>query len=217
MAIPGIGTETTINLNPRYKNIYPGVEIERSEKASTLSPDFSELKNRPKSVPFEMNDISLNTEKTELLRGKNMKFNITSQVNRDYEQVFAGFSQKELFLKLSPPYLKLNLLRLDGSQKGDQIHVELLLPGSKQLWISQVTESGKKENELYFIDEGIKLPFFLKTWQHKHRVINKNGKAEIIDEISYKSPSALMDYLLYPVLKHQFAYRKKAYQEYFNK
>jgi ligand-binding SRPBCC domain-containing protein len=164
-----------------------------------------------------VNNRGNNPGNADNLKGKTMKFSISTKVDRNYEEVFDAFGKKELFLKVSPPYIKFNLLRFDGSKENDQIHMELLFPGSKQLWISKVTKVGKTGDELYFIDEGMKLPFFLKSWEHKHRVVKNENGAEIIDEINFKTPSVVLDYLLYPVLYKQFNYRKTAYQNYFNK
>jgi ligand-binding SRPBCC domain-containing protein len=52
------------------------------------------------------------------------------------------------------------------------------------------------EEEIYFVDEGIQLPFFLKSWLHLHRIVNRNEHAVIIDDIRFRSPSRMLDILL---------------------
>lgn len=124
-----------------------------------------------------------------------------------------------LFEKLSPPGAGVELLRFDGSKEGDQVQIRmsLLLGLIKQDWFAQITEDGSNEKEAWFVDEGVKLPFFLKQWRHRH-VAQADGPEHsyIIDDIQYKSPFALLGWLLYPVMYLQFAYRKPIYRKVFN-
>ncbi len=140
-----------------------------------------------------------------------MKINISTPVSQSIDQVWAGFDQ-HLFSKLAPPFPPINLLRFDGSEVGDEVHLELNLIFFKQVWASLITENVKTEEEIYFVDEGIKLPFFLKYWRHKHRIVKSGIQAHIIDEITFESP---FGFLLYPVLYLQFMYRKPIYKKIF--
>ncbi len=146
-----------------------------------------------------------------------MQIKIATTVGTPFKQVFRLFT-KELFLKLSPPFPRLKLLRFDGSNTQDHVAVELDFLLFKQQWESIITEKKESKEEIYFIDEGIKLPFFLKKWKHKHRIIHKDSEqAEIIDEIEFETPFKPLDILLYPILYFQFAYRKPIYQKVFGK
>jgi ligand-binding SRPBCC domain-containing protein len=145
-----------------------------------------------------------------------MKINIQTPVRQPIEQVWNGFDES-LFSKLAPPFPPVNLLRFDGSEKGNEVHLELNLLITKQLWISLITENEKTESEIYFIDMGIKLPFFLTFWQHKHRIVKaidleKQTQSLIIDEIEFRSP---FGFLIYPALYLQFLYRRPIYQKIF--
>jgi ligand-binding SRPBCC domain-containing protein len=145
-----------------------------------------------------------------------MKIIIETPVEQDYLQVKAGFDQT-LFSKLSPPFPPVKLLRFDGSMKGDIVTLELNFIFFKQKWTSKITDDQTDDKEFYFIDEGIALPFFLKSWEHKHRII-KEGKGSIIrDEITYQGPFAMMTLLLYPALYLQFLYRKPIYKKIFKR
>lgn len=145
-----------------------------------------------------------------------MKITIETPVEQDYLQVKAGFDQT-LFSKLSPPFPPVKLLRFDGSAKGDIVTLELNFIFFKQKWTSEITDDHTNSKEFYFIDEGTELPFFLKFWQHKHRII-KNGSGSIIrDEITYQGPFGMMTLLLYPALYLQFLYRKPIYKKIFKK
>jgi ligand-binding SRPBCC domain-containing protein len=143
-----------------------------------------------------------------------MKINIETQVQQDYLKVKEGFNET-LFTKLSPPFPPVKLLRFDGSKKGDFVSLELNFLFFKQKWISEITEDKTTEQEFYFIDEGVELPFFLKEWQHKHRIINSGEGCIIRDEITYKSGFSLLTLLLYPALYIQFLYRKPIYKKLF--
>ena len=145
-----------------------------------------------------------------------MKINIQTPVRQNIEQVWSGFNES-LFTQLSPPFPPVNLLRFDGSEKGDEVHLELNLLIFKQLWISLITENEKTTEEIYFIDEGIKLPFFLSSWKHRHRIVKaidekKQTQSLIIDEIEFESP---FGFLIYPALYLQFLYRRPIYQKIF--
>ncbi len=145
-----------------------------------------------------------------------MRITLHTAVQQSYRTVFQGFT-KDLFLKLAPPFPPIQLLRFDGCQKGDEVHLELNMIFFKQRWDALIIESGELDNELYFIDQGTTLPFFLQTWQHHHRIVQQtDGSSCIIDDFTYTSPFRLMDYLLYPVLYIQFAMRKPIYQEVFS-
>lgn len=143
-----------------------------------------------------------------------MHLKITTKVDQDYHLVMQGFNQ-QLFEKLNPPFPPVRLLRFDGSKKGDVVSIQLDFIFFKQLWTSLIVEDGLDAKEAYFIDEGIKLPFFLTYWQHRHRVVKDRQHALIIDDIHFKTPFRLMDYLMYPIMWLQFLYRKPVYKRVF--
>jgi ligand-binding SRPBCC domain-containing protein len=144
-----------------------------------------------------------------------MRIIITTNVEQSYKSVFQGFTET-LFLALAPPFPKVKLLRFDGCKKGDQVHLEMNLILFKQRWDADIIDSGERENELFFIDNGAQLPFFLKTWKHHHRIIGQeNNSTNIVDDFEYTTPFFLFDYLMYPVLYLQFAARKPIYKRIF--
>lgn len=143
-----------------------------------------------------------------------MRIVIATLVNQGYQSVARGFDQ-HLFEQLNPPFPPVKLLRFDGSKKGDVVALELDFFLFKQTWESQITENGKTTKEWYFVDEGVKLPFFLSYWQHRHQVVQVGTHAKIIDNITFKTPFFLLDYLFYPVMWLQFLYRKPVYKRVF--
>ncbi|MGB1207033.1 MAG: hypothetical protein ACPG5B_15410 [Chitinophagales bacterium] len=142
-----------------------------------------------------------------------MKIQISTPVKKDYKNVFEHFDKK-LFLALAPPLLPFRLLRFDGCEKGQEVHIEL---AAKQRWISLITEKKISEQEIYFIDEGTQLPPPLKTWQHKHRLLNTKKGTLIVDEIQYQCAFKLLDYIVFPVFYMMFYWRKHIYQRFFGR
>jgi ligand-binding SRPBCC domain-containing protein len=59
------------------------------------------------------------------------------------------------------------------------------------------------------------LPFFLSYWQHTHRIRRQGEHTAITDDIQFKTPFLLFDFLMYPVLYAQFLYRKPVYKRLF--
>ena len=145
-----------------------------------------------------------------------MKILIKTQVQQHYKKVWKGFNQ-ELFEALKPPLLPLELRRFDGSETGDEVHIRLGKGFLTQDWNAVIIEHGSDEKECYFIDEGSKLPFFLKNWKHRHRILKESENTSIIiDDISYQTPFWLLDYLMYPVMYLQFWARKPVYKKVFS-
>lgn len=143
-----------------------------------------------------------------------MYLKVITKVNQDYRSVMKGFDQK-LFEKLAPPFPPVRLLRFDGSKKGDVVSIQLNFMLFQQQWTSLIVEDGFNAKEAYFIDEGIKLPFFLTYWRHWHRILKDKQHTQIIDDIHFKTPFRLLDYLIYPVMWLQFVYRKPVYKRIF--
>lgn len=145
-----------------------------------------------------------------------MKINLETPAEQGYLDVKSGFDQS-LFKKLSPPFPPVRLLRFDGSQKGDIVVLELDFIFFKQNWTSEISEDRTTEKEFFFVDQGVELPFFLKKWKHKHRVISTGIGSIIRDEIEFEASFGLLTFLLYPVLYIQFAYRKGIYRRIFKR
>lgn len=121
----------------------------------------------------------------------------------------------DLLKTLSPPFPPVKVLRYDGNLTGDTVSFELNVLGLKQRWTSAITDHQIQEDQCYFVDEGTELPFFLKKWRHVHRMERRPNGTLIDDHIEFSTPFFLFDYLMYPVLWAQFAYRKPIYRRYF--
>lgn len=139
---------------------------------------------------------------------------MATRVNASLEIVKQGFT-KELFLSLNPPFPPVKLLRFDGCGKGDYVSLELNFLFFKQEWVSEIVDHGFDGARWYFIDEGKKLPFFLKRWRHVHTVEAQGKGSCIIDAITFSTGSGLTDSFFYPLLLGQFLYRKPVYKKVF--
>lgn len=145
-----------------------------------------------------------------------MKLTLKTHVRSNPEHVWEKFDRK-LFLRLAPPLPRIKLLRFDGCGKGDLVEVELNFLLFKQIWVSEIVHQKTKPNEIMFVDEGVRLPFFLKYWIHKHRIVRLDSGSQIVDDIEFRSGYRIVDWLLWPVMWLQFAYRKPIYRWTFRK
>ncbi len=141
---------------------------------------------------------------------------VTNVKEQNISKIFVGFN-KELFVKLAPPLPPVRLLRFDGCKENDIVQLEILLPFAPQRWDALITESVESEALIYFIDQGTRLPFFLKTWRHWHGIQqNPKGQgSQIIDDFEYTTPFGWLNYLMYPMLFLLFFYRKPIYKSAF--
>lgn len=144
-----------------------------------------------------------------------MKLILKTNVKQSPQQVWAGFNQS-LFEKLAPPFPRVRLLRFDGSTTGCTVAVELNFILFRQTWQSDITEHGETEEEIWFVDQGSQLPFFLKFWRHRHRLLRTETGTQIVDDIEYRTGSVVMDYLMFPLMWSQFKYRWPIYRRVFN-
>ena len=143
-----------------------------------------------------------------------MQLKITTQVNADWKTVQQGFNE-ELFKALNPPFPKVSLRQFDGCEKGDIVDLELNFLVFKQRWKSEIIDDHTTEKSFYFIDVGVKTPFFLKSWKHQHIIQASINGSEIIDQITFTTGTLFTDLIMYPLLVGQFLYRKPIYKKRF--
>ena len=142
-----------------------------------------------------------------------MKLTITTRVKANYLDIKENFN-KQLFIKLSPPFPPVRLLRFDGCKTGDTVSLELNFIFFRQSWTSVITMDNTDKDTFEFVDEGKQLPFFLSYWRHHHKIKRVNNQeSEIIDDIEFTAPAKLLNYLLFPSLWLQFSYRKPIYRK----
>ena len=144
-----------------------------------------------------------------------MNIKINTKVEATLSKVRNGFTE-DLFLSLNPPFPPVRLLEFGGCHTGDKVALELNFIFFKQEWVSDIIEDNESEHEWSFVDVGTKLPFFLKSWKHVHKVRDDNGDSIIIDDITFSTGLFLLDVLMYPLLLLQFLYRKPIYKKIFS-
>ena len=145
-----------------------------------------------------------------------MRLVFETRVAQPPAQVIEGFN-RALFDALSPPFPRVHVARFDGSKTGDEVHLELNFLLFRQRWVSVIVEDCANDEEVYFVDEGSELPFFLGYWRHRHRILRDGSGSRIVDDITYRGPNALLSVLLYPGMWLQFAYRKPVYRRVFGR
>ena len=140
-----------------------------------------------------------------------MNLYFKTKIQNNFELTVKHFNQ-DLFIALKPPLLPLDILRFDGVNQGDQFHLKL----GPQNWIGKVISSFQNEQEFEFIDVGIKLPFPLKEWRHKHSVLKQDkNNCIIVDDISYSTNNKIVDYIIFPGMWLMFRLRGPLYKKYY--
>lgn len=138
---------------------------------------------------------------------------VTGQVGKIKEQF-----DRELFLKLKPPFLSLHLDRFDGCEVGNEVHLRMGLGALLQSWISVITEAHFDEKEWLFVDEGKYLPFPFKSWKHEHKVIQKTKTTCVIsDSIEFDCKHLFPNAFIYGPLWLSFSNRPQIYRQVFGK
>ncbi|WP_127715810.1 hypothetical protein [Halobacteriovorax sp. HLS] len=141
------------------------------------------------------------------------KINIVTTFKANFSDVKENFNEK-LFKFLSPKLIPNEIIRYDGNNVGDEIHIQLI----NQLWISEILEVNDLENEFNFVDIGKKLPPPIKSWHHKHRIVKVNQyQVSIIDEISFDCGNFILNNCIYPFMYAQFYARVPLYKKFFEK
>ncbi len=144
-----------------------------------------------------------------------MKIKISTLVNRSRDEVWEKFDEN-LFLALKPPLVPLELLQFDGCETGDTVKLRTGFSPFRQEWHAAIIEHAILESETYFIDIGTKLPFPLREWKHKHRIVDSDDNTMIIDDIYYSTKLLPLDLLIWPLLYFMFYLRKPVYRKFFS-
>lgn len=143
-----------------------------------------------------------------------MNLILKASVKGNYKNVMAAFDRR-LFEALKPPYGKMEIVEFTGSQKGDKVHMRFHSP-IKAEWISDIVEDQVTDARAWFIDVGVKLPWPLATWIHRH-IVEKidDENSMIIDDITFTGSNFILSLFLYPAIFLGFYPRKKIYRNYF--
>lgn len=145
-----------------------------------------------------------------------MRILLKTKVKGDHREVMERFDRK-LFEALVPKQGKTEIVEFTGSKKGDSVHLRFLSP-IKADWKSDITEDHVDDQRAFFVDQGVVMPFGLKSWHHQHIVERiDDASCYIIDDINYEGKNPLITMALYPAFYFGFLPRKNIYQAYFGK
>lgn len=142
-----------------------------------------------------------------------MKITIHSPLEGSPVSVFSRFN-RDLFLALAGAFPKVTLQRFDGCRLNDETHVCIHFFGKRE-WLSRNTDFFESPEEIYFVDEGLKIPFGMKRWKHTHRITGNEQQSIIHDEIEYDFGNRLLNVLWWLPFYMQFAARPRKYRRYF--
>jgi ligand-binding SRPBCC domain-containing protein len=144
-----------------------------------------------------------------------MNLFLTTRISAPLTHIEENFN-RTLFAYLNPPGAKVEIVRFDGTKKGDILVLKLKTPIMKGEWHGSIIERFSDQKQFYFIDVGDELPWPLKSWRHKHLVekIDQNS-CLLSDDVNFSTPSALLDRLFYPFFWGMFFWRRHRYQKYF--
>lgn len=142
---------------------------------------------------------------------------IATEVAASLPAVRAAFTQS-LLEQLNPPFPPAKLLRYDGEEPGNEVWIGLNFILFKQVWKSVITEQQQQPHVFYFIDKGVQLPFFLRSWQHKHLLeALPTGGTRIVDELQFTTPFWLPGFFARPLFAGLMWYRRPIYKRVFKK
>ncbi len=143
-----------------------------------------------------------------------MNLKLNTPVKGNYKKVMAAFDLS-LFEALKPPFGKMEIVEFTGSKKGDRVHIRFLSP-IKADWISDIVADKTTDNMALFVDKGVKLPWPLVAWTHRH-IVEKvdDNNSIIIDDITFTASNFILSLMMYPAILMGFYPRKKIYQDYF--
>ena len=142
-----------------------------------------------------------------------MRIELSTRIeNRTIDKTFQKFDEA-LFLKLAPPLPVSKLIRFDGCKTNDVVALKIRIFFKWHLWESQIISNEHTESEINFVDKGTTLPFFLSSWEHRHRIIQENNDVLIIDDIEFFAHNKVLTLLSFPILYLMFAMRKPIYRK----
>lgn len=143
------------------------------------------------------------------------KIYFETKISKSVEEIKAEFD-RSLFIYLSKGLMPFDLVRFDGCQKDNEVHIKLGLRPLSFTWISLITSEEQNEKGWSFVDEGRSLPWPLIYWRHHHRVDKISEKeARIVDDITFDCSPSFLSPIVKPFLWHMFSLRPKRYKSYF--
>ena len=133
------------------------------------------------------------------------------------DEVFAFFNRPENLEKLTPPFLRFNILTPSSlvMHNGAVFDYQIRLAGLPMRWTSLIANYDPPHQ---FVDIQLKGPYSF--WHHKHSFVSREEGVEVIDEVHYDIGLSVLGKLAHTlVIQHQlnmiFSYREKVIREFF--
>ena len=136
------------------------------------------------------------------------------------EEAWDFFSSPENLVKITPAYMKFEILHISGSSKmysGQVIKYNVsVLPGIRVNWITEITHV---HEPFHFVDEQRFGPYA--WWHHQHFFKAVDGGVEMTDEVNYALPLGIFGRIaqwlfVRKQLNDIFDYRYRVLNEFYN-
>jgi ligand-binding SRPBCC domain-containing protein len=131
------------------------------------------------------------------------------------DQVFAFFANPRNLDRLTPPWLRFEILTQDPIEMraGTRLDYKLRIHGVPIRWQSEITVW---EPPLRFVDRQTRGPY--RSWLHTHVFFSHQGGTVVVDFVRYAAPggSVVQRLLVAPDLQRIFSYRHEILQKLFD-
>ncbi|WP_214885197.1 MULTISPECIES: hypothetical protein [unclassified Exiguobacterium] len=138
------------------------------------------------------------------------RFDVASTYDTTVDTLWELLQDASLLTKLTR-FPKVRLVGDGASVERNEIKLLIGVGPVELPWNSTITIAGKQA----FCDQGKTLPFPFKRFTHVHRVEERQGKAVMVDEVTFDSyvPNLLVEYF---VLRPMFQERARAFRKTLN-
>lgn len=147
---------------------------------------------------------------------KTYTFETEQWLPRPREEVFAFFADARNLERLTPPWLRFELLTSGPLElaEGAVIDYRLRVHGVPIAWRSVIT---LWEPPARFVDVQRRGPY--RHWTHEHAFVERDGGTAVRDRVEYAVPGGdlIQRLLVAPDLEKIFAYRQRRLQEIFGR
>lgn len=127
------------------------------------------------------------------------------------DEVFAFFNRPENLEKLTPPFLRFNILTPSPlvMHNGAVFDYQISLLGLPMRWTNLISNYDPPHQ---FVDVQLKGPYSF--WHHRHSFVPHEGHVEVIDEVHYEVGFSVLGKLMHGlVIQHQlnaiFSHRER--------
>lgn len=149
---------------------------------------------------------------------KTYSFVTQTILNKPLSEVFPFFANAENLDKVTPPWLKFEILTLLPIEMkvGTKVDYRLRLHGIPIHWCSEITEWDPPHK---FTDYQLKGPY--RFWQHQHFFTAEGNQTRMIDRVEYGIPGWIFAAIVHSLfvkldLIKIFEYREKRFLEIFD-